>query len=367
MTRVFVVLSHIRDTTFSYELSERIALADDIDVTVVSYYDSSPAEAALAANTNVGLIPLGADSRADPAAIRHLRRVLTIGEYDILHTHHNFVGSLARLLTPREKAIVDTEHADHKDHYSLPQVLVNLPTLPRADRIIANSEQTLRSLYTVERLLTRNRLGVIYNGIDVDRIDRAIATPDNPYEIPETRITCVGRFSETKNQSLLLRAFASVTTSDADVRLTLVGDGPLRSDLEALAQSLGVRDAVEFTGFIDRDAVYQLLAASDLYVQPSLSEGFCMAVVEAMACRVPVVVSEIDVFHEIVGDAGAFADPRRPEAFAGQLHDLLEDTDRTTALADRAFERARTRFPLEKTATEYRRLYRDLVDGHPQP
>ncbi|AGB38813.1 glycosyltransferase family 4 protein [Natronococcus occultus] len=364
MTRVLVVLSHIRDTTFSYELSERIALADDLDVTVVSYYDASPAEAALAPETNVELIPLGAESRTDPAAIRHLRWVLTTGEYDVLHTHHNFVGSLARLLAPRHIAIVDTEHADHKEHYSLPQVLVNLPTLPRADRIVANSAQTLRSLYAVERLLTRGRLGVIYNGIDVARIDRAIAIPENPYEIAGARITCVGRFSETKNQSLLLRAFASVASTDTDVRLTLVGDGPLRSDLEALARSLGVRDAVEFTGFIERDAVYQLLAASDLYVQPSLSEGFCMAVVEAMACRLPVVVSDIDVFDEIVGDAGAVANPRRPEAFAKQLRDLLADTDRATALADRAYERARSRFPLEKTAAEYRSLYRELADGH---
>jgi L-malate glycosyltransferase len=362
MVRLLVVLTHVRNTTFSYELSERIASADDVDVTVISYYDSSLEDAAVSAETNVEVVPLNAESRFDIAAIRQLRWHLKTRQYDILHTHHNFVGSLARLLAPRGTVIVDTEHADHKQHYSLPQVLVNIPTLPRARRVVGNSEQTLQSLYWFERLvLSQRKLDVIYNGVDVERIDSASTITPNPYEIEGDRITSVGRFSKTKNQSTLLRAFATISSEFPNTRLTLVGDGPLRSELESLAQSLGIEEAVEFTGFIDRDEVYQLLAASDLYVHPSLSEGFCMAVVEAMASNVPVIVSDIEVFYEVVGAAGVYAAPTDPDEFAGRIREFLENPALQTEFAEKAYDRSRSRFHLEKTADEYRELYAELM------
>lgn len=363
MVRVLAVLTHVKPTTFSYELSEALAATDGIEVTIVSYYDAAVEGTAMAPDSAVEFVPLNADSRFDPAAIRHLRWILRTRSYDVLHTHHNFVGSLARLLAPRGTTIVDTEHADHERHYSLPQVLVNAATLPRADRVVANSRRTLESLYRFERLgLDDERFAVIYNGIDVDRIDRVLAEPGNPYGIDGTRITTIGRLSETKNQSTLLRAFASVAEEHPESRLTIVGDGPLREDLESLAGSLGVRERVEFTGFVDREEVYRILAASDLYVQPSHSEGFCVALVEAMACNLPVVVSDIPVLHEVVDEAGSYAAPTEPAAFADRLRRLLADDDLRAAFADRASDRARTEFPLERTADAYAELYRALLE-----
>lgn len=364
MPRVLAVLTHVSATTFSSELAEALAAIDDLEVTIVSYYDASVAETAMAPDSAVELVPLGASSRFDPSAIRHLRWVLQRRPYDVLHTHHNFVGSLARLLAPRGTPIVDTEHADHEHHYSLPQVLVNAATLPRADRVVANSERTLASLYRIERVgLADDQCSVIYNGIDTDRIDRVLAGSTTPYAIDGRRIATVGRLSETKNQATLVRAFAAVADEAPDVRLTIVGDGPLREDLEALASSLGVRDRVEFTGFVDREDVYRLLAASDVYVQPSLSEGFCVALVEAMACELPVVVSDLPVLHEVVGDAGDFVPPTDADAFAAQLARLLADDRRRLEAGRRAAERARSEFPIERTARAYRELYAALLEA----
>jgi L-malate glycosyltransferase len=362
MVHVLVVLSHVRETTFSYELSERLAALDELEVTIVSYFDRTLEEAATVADGSAEIVPLGATSRFDPAAIRGLRWHLANAEYDLLHTHHNLVGSLARALAPRGTTIVDTEHADHKRHYSPAQVLVNAPTLPRADRIVANSEQTLRSLYWFERLPpSPERFDVIYNGVDLTRLDAALEAPREHLDPTDRRITSVGRFSETKNHATLLRAFAHLRADVPDVQLTLVGDGPLREALESLARSLGVRDAVEFTGFVDREAVYRTLATSELYVHPATSEGFCMAVVEAMACRVPVVVGDLEVFHEVVGDAGRFVAPTDPLAFADRMRGLLEDDERRASLADRGFDRARREFPLEKTVEAYASLYASVL------
>lgn len=361
---VLVLFSHIGHTTIAYDLTERLATTTDATVTAVSFYDHSRESIEVPIDEAVSVVALGARSRLDPRAIARLRALLTSGRYDILHTHHNFVGSVGRLLSPRELAIVDTEHADHREHYTLVQNLVNAPTLPRADRVVSNSKQTQRSFYPLERwLLREEQLAVIYNGIDIERIDRILTESTNPYAIDGGRITTVGRLIETKDHATLLRAFAALETRYPDLRLTVVGDGPLRGRLESLAESLSIADHVEFTGTIGREDVYRVLAASDAFALSSRSEGFCVAAVEAMACGLPVVASDIPVLHEVIGSAGEFASVGDPEAFADRLDGLLEDDERRDRTAERLRTRARTRFPLDRTVSEYYALYERLMAG----
>lgn len=361
--RVLVLLAHVRHTTISYELSARLAARTDLEVTVVSYHDCSLEEIDVPIDDAVTVIPLGARSRLDRRALSRLRSIIRSRKYDLLQTHHNFVGSIGRALAPRDLVVVDTEHADHREHYTLLQNFVNAPTLPFADCVVVNSESTRRSFYAVERaLLYRTAVRVIYNGIDIERIDGVLAG-DNSFETDRRRIATVGRMSETKNQATLVRAFAELLEDVPRAHLTLVGDGPLRGQLESLTVELGVEDRVEFTGFIDREDVYRVLEASELFVLPSRSEGFCVAAVEAMACGVPVVVSDIDALHEVVGDAGEFADPTDPDTFVDRMRTVLTDEARRDRLAALARTRARTEFPLDRTVDAYYRLYTSLTAG----
>lgn len=361
MTRVLVLLQHIGHTTISYEITARLATKPDLDVTVISYRDRSVEEIEVELSDDLSVITLGRRSRFDRRALRRLYSILHSGEYDLLHTHHNFIGSVGRAFAPRDMVVVDTQHANHRDHYSLPQNLVNAPTFPLADCVVANSEATRRSFYAVERaLLFGTDVRVIYNGVDVDRIDRVL-DGDNPFEMDHRRVTTVGRMIETKNQGTLIRAFDAIADRVPDAHLTLVGDGPARERLESLVTRLGRTDRIEFTGTVDREDVYRILDASELFVLPSRSEGFCVAGVEAMACGLPVVVSDIDVLHEIVGDAGAFADPDDPTTFAARMRSLLTDEEKRRRSARRARGRARTEFPLDRTVDEYHRLYTSLA------
>lgn len=360
--RVLALLSHVRRTTFSYELSNRIHEQTDADVTVVSYEDESfdPVEAPVKGTVEV--VPLGARSRFDRRAIGRLRSLLATGEFDLLHTHHNFVGALGRALVPREMAIVDTEHGNHRMNYSVLQNLVNNTTLWRADRIVANSEQTCGSFYTLEQmLLPRNHVDVIYNGVDMDRIDRVLAESDNPYAIDGRRIIMVGRMIEVKNMTTIVRAFLTLADRLPETQLTLVGDGPYRDRLEQIVADSDLDDRVQFTGLIPREDVYRLLDASDVFVVPSFSEGFCVAAVEAMACGLPIVASNIEVLREVIGETGTFADPADPLAFAEQIEVVLTNDSYRTIMADKARTRARIRFSLDQTAREYHRLYTQLV------
>jgi len=165
-----------------------------------------------------------------------------------------------------------------------------------------------------------------------------------------------------KNYETLLESFAIVRERVPEVTLSLIGDGPLRDQLEAQATSLDISDAVRFTGEISRTDVYRELIRADMFTIPSHAEGFCVAAVEAMAVGLPVVVSDIDVLHEVVGEPGVYADPSDPTAFADAISNLLKDPQKRERLGTAAKKRARTKFTLERTAQEYYKIYKTVAE-----
>jgi glycosyltransferase involved in cell wall biosynthesis len=125
---------------------------------------------------------------------------------------------------------------------------------------------------------------------------------------------------------------------------------------------LGIIHAVHFTGQIPRQRGYAEFAKADVFLLTSRAEGFCVAAVEAMAAGLPVVVSDIEVLHEVVGDPGVFADPNSPEDFADAISDLLQQPERRERLGQEAKERARSKFSLERTAQGYFNLYKQEAE-----
>src|SRR5262249_38406521 len=113
-------------------------------------------------------------------------------------------------------------------------------------------------------------------------------------------VICVARFHPVKDHATLLRAFAEVVRAVPDVDLLLAGDGPLRSDLETLAVTLGVADRVHWLGVCND--VPRLLDASDVFAMTSLSEAASLTLLEAMASALPVVVTQVGGNPELVNE-----------------------------------------------------------------
>jgi glycosyltransferase involved in cell wall biosynthesis len=181
--------------------------------------------------------------------------------------------------------------------------------------------------------------------------------PDGP------KAVIVGSLIKQKNHATLLRAFQSVKQRVPDASLVIVGQGPLSGELKRLTSELGIHDSVLFTGYLPRrDDVYSVLRECALGVFPSLYEGFCVAAVEAMAVGLPVVVSDLEVLREVVGEPGVFADPNDPGAFADAISELLRDAEQRSALGDAARDRAHERFLLERTAREYYNIYKQVAE-----
>lgn len=140
----------------------------------------------------------------------------------------------------------------------------------------------------------------------------------------------VGSLNLSKAVGTIIDAFSSLVRTHTDVRLLVVGDGPLSSDLERQAQSLGVAGLVRFYGRVSYDEVPALLAAGDLFVSPSLDEGMPRSVLEAMAMQLPVIVTPVGGNPEIVatGVNGLLVPPMNVAALGAAMAELLASPER---------------------------------------
>lgn len=174
--------------------------------------------------------------------------------------------------------------------------------------------------------------------------------------VPVTRATLqrppvliyAGRLAQEKGVDVLLRALARLTgtAGDSGPRLLVAGDGPERPALEALAQSLGVGAAVSFLGQVGREALSSAFASADICVQPSRTEGFSKAWLDAMAHGVPLVASDVGAAAAVAGSAGErgwLVQPGDSDALASTLHEVLYSARDWASLRRRCREYAESR------------------------
>ncbi|MBI3978215.1 MAG: glycosyltransferase family 4 protein [Chloroflexi bacterium] len=173
----------------------------------------------------------------------------------------------------------------------------------------------------------------------------------------------VGTLEPRKNLPTLLKAFQRLRASGRSERLVLAGrPGWLAGDLAGLVQSLGLADAVHFTGPISIEDLRALYWHAGALALPSFHEGFGLPAVEAMACGTPVVASRAGALPEVVGDAGLLVDPADAIGLAEALGRVLEDRHLRDALRQRGFSQAGS-FSWERTALETYDLYARVMAG----
>lgn len=202
-----------------------------------------------------------------------------------------------------------------------------------------------------------DKVHVVRCGIPFDRLPPRTARDGAP-----TRIICVGRLSPEKGQAGLFRAFARLHQSRPDLRLRLVGDGPDRATLEALAAELNIAEAVEFAGRLPERETLAEIAASDLLVLPSFMEGLPIVLMEAMALGVPVLTSSVAGIPELVedGSTGLLFTPSNWDDLASRVEPLLADEALYRQLADRAKAKVRSEFDVKKSAERLATLFEQL-------
>lgn len=176
-------------------------------------------------------------------------------------------------------------------------------------------------------------------------------------------VLCVSNCLPHKNLDRLVRAFAGLRRRGFEGDLVLAGVAAgAAPDLVRIAADLGIGDRVRFPGFVPEEFLPVLYGGARLFVFPSLYEGFGLPPLEAMACGIPVVVSDTPAISEVVGDSGLRVDPRSIEAIEEGMVRLLEDEELSARLASDGRRRAGG-FSWEETARRTLAVYREVI-GH---
>jgi glycosyltransferase involved in cell wall biosynthesis len=228
--------------------------------------------------------------------------------------------------------------------------------LRRVERIVAVSENTKRDLVRHYGITSEN-VEVIYSGVDVSHFNPSLRkTPAVPY------ILTVGNQYPYKNLSRLLDAFASLVKRGFPQELLIVGkdEGEEGPSLRKKAGELNIEVRVRFAGYVSAEQLPGLYASADLFVFPSLYEGFGLPALEAMASGCPVAVSNSSSLPEICGDAACYFNPFDSDAMADVMAALLRDEALRRQLSSAGLARARL-FNWDKTARQYAELLGLLV------
>jgi len=313
----------------------------------------------------VPVIAYGRKAGLDLAVSWRMSRDLRSRGVQVVHAHQYtpfFYGAMAaRLVTPRPHVIF-TEHGRHyPDITSAKRRWANRWIFDRlADRVNAVCEFSARSLAEKDGFRP-DRIEVIPNGIDpprytgngdVGQLRRTLGLdPCRRY------IACVARFHPVKDHRTLLRAFSTVAAKLPDVDLLLVGDGPLRQDLEQQVQDAGLQERVMFLGV--RSDVPDILRAVDVFTLSSVSEAASITLLEAMAASRPVVVTAVGGNVEQVRDGleGLLVPRGDHDRLAGSLIRVLSNPALAQQLGQSGLARVHDHYQLDATIARYGALY----------
>lgn len=166
-----------------------------------------------------------------------------------------------------------------------------------------------------------SKIHVVHCGLDKTFLNAVYQPiPDKP------QLVCVGRLCEQKGQLLLVEAVGQLATEGLDFKLALVGDGPLRSQIEAVIAQLGIEDKIEITGWASNSEVQQYILASRAMVLPSFAEGLPVVIMEALALGRPVISTYVAGIPELVepGVCGWLVAPGAVEALTTAMRTALE-------------------------------------------
>ncbi len=239
------------------------------------------------------------------------------------------------------------------------------PTARRAAAVLTVSEYSKRDI--VRRYcVPPERVFVTYLAADpvfqpLQRDVESLSTMRERYGTGDRYILCVGNLQPRKNLVTLINAYVRLRQADAmRHKLILVGrKGWLYDDIFAKARDSGYTDDLVFTDYVPDKDLVSLYNGADVFVYPSLFEGFGLPPVEAMACGTPVITSNTSALPEVVGDAAITVDPLNVEALATAIAQLLRDAELQKRLSLEGLQRAAS-FSWDNTARRILDVYRHV-------
>lgn len=324
-------------------------------------------------NDSVRLIPVDFSERMNIPLFFQLARIIKQHSIDIVHgqgARAEFYARVAVWLTGTAKYVstiaMPVEGFDVGPVRKGVYLFFDRLSENFVDHFIVVSESLKRALI-FKRGIAYEKITKIYNGIETSyytpdgahadglKVRAELGVNDSTFVIG-----AIGRMVWQKGFEYLLRGVKDLLNHTGDIKLLMVGDGPLKEKFHELVGTLGIGDQVIFTGF--RNDVREILCAIDVLVIPSLAEGFPMVTIEAMAMAKPIIATRIDGITEQISDGqeGLLVPPEDPSALAVAVSKLIGDRKLAKAMGLAARKKAESQFSVEKMITETEKVYQSL-------
>ena len=311
---------------------------------------------------------------ADRAAMRDFAGMLRDWKPDLVHTHSGKAGVLGRAAASR--AGVPAVHTVHGPSFHPFQNPAARALFTAAERWAAKRTAHFISVadamtdqYVAAGVAPRDRFTTIRSGMDVDAFLRPPGGRDElraRFGFGETDVVAakIARLSDLKGQTYLLDAAALLKDSHPRLKYLLVGDGPLRGELERRVAAEGLEDTVKFAGLVPADEVPEHVHAADLVVHTSLREGLPRVLPQGLIAGKPVVAFDADGAKEVclTGETGVLVPPRDVAALADALATLAADAELRARLGAEGRRRFADDFRAETMVRLIREVQQSVLD-----
>lgn len=285
-----------------------------------------------------------------------LRKIIRENRVDIVHTHLFWPTLIARMATPSNVALITTIHAfiatsvEYKNWHI--RVLDKLSYRIRKSVIIAVAKGALEEYFSFLKIKPFKGYA-LYTFVDIDHF-KPPASKEKA-EHAGFKLISIGALRLQKNHQYLVEAFRLL--KDEPFELHIYGVGPLEQKLQKAIEDSGVK--IVLKGLVTN--MNEILPQYDLYVMSSTFEGFSLGVLETMAMKVPLLLSDIVSFREQCADTSMYFSLSDVHDFAAKVRMLAADTPLRNRLAEKAFERVNMNFTLQHHMQQLKQIYSESL------
>lgn len=300
-------------------------------------------------------------SRFDLAAIKEIRTNIKHIKPDVIHVHGTRAGLLGRLAAIGLKfPVIYTEHLWTKNYRlssRLESVLqvVALWFLDMFTTLNIAVSQAVKDFMVESQVSRPEKITVVYNAVDLPHKKAKIFTKK------EITLGTVGTINWQKGIQYLISALPKIIREFPETKLVIVGEGAYKDHLKAQVKKMRLSGKVSFTGFVK--GIEDEMVKFDLYIQPSLSESFGLAIVQAMGLGLPIIATNTGGIPEVVttGKSGLLVEAGKPQALSDAILTLLRDHSKAKEMGKLAAEEAKIKFNLEDMVQETEGIYEQVA------
>ncbi|MBI2472792.1 MAG: glycosyltransferase family 4 protein [Planctomycetes bacterium] len=309
----------------------------------------------------------------DVYALLKLYFLIRKGRYDIVHCHTSKGGFIGRLAARMAKVhgIIYSPHGDIFEGYFGKIKTCLFVWLERfsagfTDKIITLTKNGIEP-YLKAEIGQKSQFDYIYNGVDIEslekrKVDRIRKRQEIGVDSDCFLVVTAGRLVPVKGYTYLISALDQVRKEIPNIRLVFLGDGELKEELIRQTKILGLENHVRFLGM--RNDVPEIISCSDLFVLPSINEGFGVVLLEAMAMKCPIVATNVGGVPEVVldGETGILVPSKDTRQLVSAIVKLLKDHSFASRMAENGYQRLRTYFDIKDTVSKTERMYKELLE-----